>query len=182
LDEELEYVGLPRREPQRSGVDVHTVGVRHARYVGGQIDAAVQHVPHGIEEPLGIRALRDETLRAGAERRQHRRLVVRRGEHGDGHAGIVELEIGEKIESPRTGKREIEQNELDLRLVVEHFHRFGGISRGQDGDSGVELGQELHESVDDQRMIVDDENLHARLPLSGLHPPAVPRGGPRGRQ
>ena len=151
----FEHVGLSRREAQGAGLDVDAVGGRHVGRVGGQIDAAVEHISNRIEELFGIRALRDESLRAGAERRQHRRPIVRRGEHGDGHARIVELEIGEKIEPSRAGQREVEQHQRDVRLVVEHFHGLGGIAGGQHGRcrrrAGAGVARERRRSAGDRR-------------------------------
>ena len=83
-----------------------------------------------------------------------------------GTPGIVELEIGEKIESARARQREIEQHERDVGLVVEHVASPRPRSRAASTSmSGVELRQELRERIEDQRVIVDHENLHALLPV-----------------
>ncbi len=56
-------------------------------------------------------------------------LIVRRRQHDDRHAGIVELQVGEEIEAARAGQREIEQHERDVGIVVERGLRFGAIAR-----------------------------------------------------
>ena len=167
LHQELQHVSLPRGEAQGAMLDVHAVAARHARRIGRQINAAVEHVAYRVEQRFGADAFRNEPLCAGTERREHGGRVVRRRKHRYRHARIVELEIGEEVQPPRTGQRKVEQHQRDLGLVVEHLRRLRRVSSRQDGQRRVELRQKLHEGVDDQRVIVDHENVHSLLPGGG---------------
>jgi hypothetical protein len=61
-------------------------------------------------------------------------------------------------------KREVEQNQRHVRLVVEHGHGLGRVAGRPHFEVGTELREDLRQSLDDQRVIVDHENLHALLP------------------
>ena len=93
---------------------------------------------------------------------------------------IVELQVAEEIQPARTGQREVEQHQRHLRLVVEHGGGFRGIGRTQHFDGRVDLRQQLRERIDDQRVIVDHENLHGVLPGDRSAPTAPLRGDLRG--
>ena len=104
LDHELQHIRLTRREPELARRDVHAVALRHGDASDGRYTPPSRTCRTASSSIAGIRALRDEALGAGAKRCQHRRLVVRRGQHDNRHARVVELEVAEKIEAARPGQ------------------------------------------------------------------------------
>ena len=56
-------------------------------------------------------------------------------------------------------QREVEQDQRDVRLVVEDSGGFGRVDGVADDDPLAQLRQELRQRVLDQRVIVDHKNL-----------------------
>ncbi len=124
--------------------------------------------------------LGDEAARARSKCRVDGCIVVRRGEHHDRHSGVVQHDIGEKVEPARTGKREVEQDHRDVGLGIEDRDRFRGIARRADAHFRLELRQQLSQCIHDQRMVVDHEHFHV-FPL-WRHVRTRPPGGTVERQ
>ena len=62
------------------------------------------------------------------------------------------------------GQREIEQHQRAVGMAREQPLGFLAVARGEDREARLELRQHLAQRLQDQRMVVDDEDFHQRLP------------------
>lgn len=68
--------------------------------------------------------------------------------------------LGEKIEAVRAGEREVEQHERAIGMARHLRERLVAMRGGEEVDIAGEVGKHLAQRVHDQRMVVDDEQLH----------------------
>jgi len=164
LDEQAQHVGLALREsdlqprrPRRGRTGARIRGRRDRA-------CAAQRRLHRCDHLRGVRALRDVAARPGGERAVDRRAVVRRREHDDRETRPLAAQLGEEREPARSRQREVEQHRIAIRLACEHAERLVARARGEQRPLGLGRGDILHERLEDQRVVVDDDELHGGLP------------------
>ncbi len=92
------------------------------------------------EQLLVVPGLLDEIFSAGANGLDDVVDGAVGGDHDDGQIGLALLELRQQLEAALAGQREVEQDEIEVRLV-EHAQAFFAVGRGL---HGVVLEREQH--------------------------------------
>ncbi len=124
-----------------------------------RVDFSGQHRLDGLADLAGLRRLRDEPLRAEAQRRGDGLRVVVGGNDDDGQLGPAAAHVRERIEAVRTRHVEVEQQQVRAGIRFGGGeHRCHGI-RLDESDAAIETADRGLHRFAKQRMVVGDDDL-----------------------
>jgi hypothetical protein len=128
-----------------------------------QINAACQHEAQRIQQQLIGRRLWNEAHRPRIDRAGDDIGRFRCGQHDHRHCGIPFAQLRQCIEPVYVGQAEIEEDQIEIRIGIGHRHRFGAILSLEQHYATMQHTEHVMQRFADQRVIVDDQNLHHRL-------------------
>src|SRR5439155_16236803 len=102
------------------------------------------------------------------------RAIMRSREHQHGHARPFAPQIAEQFESIAVRQREVEQDQIGIRLAREGCVRLRRVLRLNELERRIKRRQDVLQRFLNQRMIIDNENLH-RSPLHEMKTRALSR-------
>ena len=79
------------------------------------------------------------------------------------HRRLLAPEPIERLEPANARKIEVEQDQTDFRVRARQRERGLAVARLQHLNRGSERREQVMHPIADQRMVVDDENLHDAL-------------------
>ena len=166
LNEELQHIGLPQRESELlgPGYGLETYRAAGLRRIRGHIHSPRQDQPQSVEQYAGIGGLGNETHGAEIERVLDGGAIVRGGQNENRHPGPLAAQVCEQLEPVTTGQCEIEQDQIGIRFARQRCVRIGCVLRLHQLERRIEHGEHMLQCFLDQRMIVDDEDLHRSSP------------------
>ena len=117
-------------------------------------------------EVLGRRVLQHVAGRALGEGAADVVGVVERRQHDDRHVGPPGLQLVEQLEAVRV--RHADVDECDLDVVRHQLERRGGVRGLDDLGLGEAVADDVAEPAPDERVVVDDQDLHEVPPGSRM--------------
>ncbi len=99
---------------------------------------------------------------------------MRSREHQHGHARPLAPQIPEQFESIAVRQREVEQDQIGIRLAREGCVRLRRVLRLNELERRIQRREDVLQRFLNQRMIIDNENLH-RSPLHEMKMRALSR-------
>lgn len=173
LVEQEEYLDLARRE--RAGDPVRNAAAKPAaatqlveqapRDLARERGLAVRDAAEERHDSLRRLALEQVAGRTGADGAEEVLLGAGSGEHDDLAAGCRRAQPGQRRQAVEAGHREIEQNEVRLKLDRK-LQRFDAVRRLAD-DLEAALREQRRKRIARERMVVDDEDSLRHVPLIG---------------
>ena len=106
------------------------------------------------------------------KRAARRVRILGGGEHDHRQFGACASELGDRREPVQSGQNDVEDDDVEIGVLRDERKRLRCVPGFQNRSVGFELPEQGREPVPDDRMIVDDQNLHGRR-LSDGAPAAI---------
>ena len=162
---------MRRAISRSSSPDVHAA---RRMVAGRRVDLAGEHGLDGPADLARLGRLRNEALRAIAQRRGDRLRVVVGRDDRDGQPGPGSAHMGQRVESLRARHVQVEQQQVRVRLRLDGRKQRRDRIRLDETGSGLEPADRGLERFAKQRVVVRDDDLsgHALEPTPARRPPA----------
>ena len=145
MNQELEHIRLPQRESELlgSGYGPGTYRADRLRRFRGHVHAPRQDQPQSVEQYAGVGGLGNETHGAEIERVLDGGAIVRGGQNENRHPGPLAAQVCEQLEPVTSGQREVEQDQIGIRLARQRCMRIGRVLRLHQLERRIEHGEDM---------------------------------------